>query len=92
MSYEQRNIHELLKIILNNSELIRYEKGLCDVVSHLEEDVIISTTENDKIQDYIRNNRPFLSSILHRPFYWKPGKIAPRKRWLKRHIQKTKNQ
>lgn len=67
--------------------------GLCRLCFMIEK---ITDDERDIIQDYINANRPSMFSSLdafrHRKeiYFWTKGRIYPRYRWLKKHINKTR--
>lgn len=63
--------------------------GLCGLVWQLAINGTINHDEADKLSEYIQNYRPFnLHSMIQSPYYWKPGAIKPRKKWLNSRIKK----
>lgn len=94
-----RRIREVLEIVLKNLEdnKFKFNSGLCSFVGDLNDENIISAQEYFYIRIYIQKNRPniysSLSAFLHRnhSFYWKRGVKKYRIKWLKKHIQKLKN-
>jgi hypothetical protein len=90
---KQRNIKELLEVMLNNQHL--FSSGLCQwVVScHLYDQ--ISEGEWRTLDTYIQKNKPrgainkFLISFRG-GFYWKKGNIKPRIKWIKKHLKNLK--
>lgn len=86
-----RTIKELLQLMLDNVDVIKdREKGLCYVINYLFGNQIINSNEQDILDVYINDNKPWYKT-LH-IFWWKPGDIAPRKRWLEKHIKKQSKQ
>lgn len=82
-------IHELLEIMLDNKDL--FVCGLCGWTYALYFSHLIDSKETSLLLDYIDNNRPFnLRTIFRKNFYWKRGKLDPRIKWLKKHIELTK--
>jgi hypothetical protein len=82
-----RTTKELLEIMLKNEGY--FNCGLCDWVSRLFINNIISLDEKYKLKTYIRENKPFnWRTFLKSAYYWKPGNIKPRIKWIKKHIKK----
>ena len=89
-----RTINELLKITLENFDeyFSSYNNGICLIILVLwaHED-IITFSEYRKIYKYIYENKPFsIFRIGANSYFWRPGRVAPRKRWLKKHVKKTR--
>jgi hypothetical protein len=83
-----RSTKELLQIMLSHINEVR--EGLCGIVWQLGDRGIFNSEEHLRILNYIADNRPInLRRILNTAYYWKPGKIKPRKRWLKRQIKRN---
>ena len=89
-----RTIKELLEIMLKYKSGFSY--GLCGWVGELRCIKIISYKEEVFLKNYIKNNRPNIftsfNTFINRssPFYWHPGNIEPRIKWIKKHIKKQK--
>jgi hypothetical protein len=47
-----------------------------------------------KIFYYLKDNKPLTLRTISHPrknvYWWKPGLVEPRKKWLKKHIKKLK--
>ncbi len=87
-----RNINKLLQLVSDNFDRL-FDTGLCGIASDLNWSRVITSDEEVRLKDFIEINRPDWSSFI-RPtsaYHWKPGRVAPRKRWLKRHIRRTAN-
>lgn len=96
-----RSINELLKVMLSRPDLFvsktngRGAHGLCNWVTELLYDGIITVDESWVLREYIRNNRPSKYSSLAafvysgNDFYWPSGVLKPRVKWLKKHIKLT---
>ena len=85
-----RNTHELLKLLRNHMDMYfsAYHDGMCIVVSKMCYDNLINVFEKNILLDYIERHRPI--NILRNKisaYYWKPGRIRPRMRWLNKHIK-----
>jgi hypothetical protein len=90
---KERNIKELLQLMLDNQDL--FKEGLCSWLGELY--FIknkISYKEYNLLYDYIYKNAPFpykINIFSARAYYWKKGDIKPRIKWLKKHINKIKD-
>lgn len=94
---ETRTVKELLQVMLDNKHY--FKRYLCLLVSdlyyvhhkitHIEVDVLI---------EYINTNRPSkydsYDAFCNRKYryYWTPGNIKPRIKWMKQHINKLSNE
>ena len=91
-----RSIKELFIIVRYNINIIeKYNIGICYTIAYLFKHGIISTDENITLKQYMRNNRPIWPSIYADPnrnddsmYWWTPGEIKPRVRWLNYTIRK----
>ena len=90
---KNKTIKELLQLMLEHQEL--FDEGLCNWKSSLMHKSLISLEEYFMLKNYIRENKPSIFSswnvFKHRifisyGFYWTPGKIKPRVKWIKKHI------
>jgi len=69
--------------------------GLCGFVQDLQNKHIITFEEFDTLDNFIKNNKPtpdsphYHKNITWACYFWPEGKWAPRKRWLKYHVQNT---
>lgn len=95
---EDRNINQLLQLLLSEIKKGNFKKCLCWTVNRLWFKDIITNTEVMLLHDYIDNNRPikwyqlsYSYKYRNDPFYWKLGKKTPRILWLLIHINKTKH-
>ena len=82
-----RSKKELGKIFLKNESLFIY--GLCQWTYYLMLDRKITVEEEDFIKKIIKKNKPlgyYLRSSENRDYYWKCGKIKPRIKWVKKHL------
>jgi len=83
-----RTIKELLQLMLDNQNL--FCKGLCGWSTELGYYGLINSSECSQLIKYIDDNKP---SKLHHYFfgngnyYWNPGEIKPRIKWIKKHIK-----
>lgn len=89
----QRTIKELLELMLENQP--SNKTGLCHWSNILFDKKIIDRYEHNLLYEYIKNNPPFLRALIARIidkrrdyYYWRIGSIAPRIKWLKKHIKK----
>ena len=89
-----RTTKELLIILRDNLEDYLKEgvPGLCLVIDELFYDGIISGQENEILDNYFESNKPAYALFREKQhkddFWWKPGKIKHRRRWLNQHIDK----
>jgi hypothetical protein len=84
-----RTTKELLQLVDHN--LVHLKSGLCYLVCDLHMWKDISDFEMRQLHDFILENRPRTWWRLwnsHSYFYWIPGAIKPRRRWLKKQINK----
>ena len=81
-----RSILELLKILETEFSIKQWKhQGLCAATNRLNLVDIFSYEERNKMNNYIKDNRPFYK---HNTVYgWKPYRKWGRKRWLKKHIK-----
>jgi hypothetical protein len=87
---KERTINELLKLMLDNQNF--FSCGLCGWANTMYHGDKINKTEYMKLRGYIDLNEPFTFHKLRNPdsrFYWKIGELAPRVRWIKKHIKRT---
>lgn len=91
----ERNINELLKLMLKNFQESDFHRGLCYCALGMNIDLIINDEEYYEIRKYIQDNRPTLYSSLqafrnrNNSFYWHKGLKKPRIKWLNKHINLT---
>ncbi len=86
-------IKELLQVMLDNQNL--FHRGLCDWTMRLYHFDKITADEHLFLHRYIKSNKPsifssidcFLEKMRGSLFYWKPGDIKPRIKWIKKHIK-----
>ena len=67
--------------------------GLCPTVDRMYYTLdLITTSQHKQIREYINDNRPFNFYFMptNYNFYWEPGKIKPRIKWLKKQIKSLK--
>ena len=85
-----RKMKVLLQITLDNIGSLR--TGLCCLVQQLRNRDIITTLEMIRLEKYFRQNKPKNANIRLRTklssYWWQPGSIAPRKRWLTQLVAK----
>jgi hypothetical protein len=90
---KERSIKELLQLMLDNQHC--FDEGLCKWASKLYPVGIITLAEFFILLNYIRANKPSMFSSFEgfkwrfRKYYWKPGNIVPRIKWLLYHIKKN---
>jgi hypothetical protein len=91
---KERSIKELLQLMLDNQHC--FDEGLCKWASKLYPVGIITLAEFFILLNYIRANKPSMFSSFERlkwsfsrKYYWKPGNIVPRIKWLQYHIKKN---
>jgi hypothetical protein len=85
-----RTTKELLEVTLENID--KLETGLCKLVYDLADEHKITKDEYLWLRIYINNNPPRnLQNILNMwdDYYWRLGKVEPRIKWLKKHIEKN---
>ncbi len=91
MAYGQRSIKELLELMLDNQQL--FTDGLCCWAITLRWQGKINNVEQLRLHFYIKDNPPLLvylrKIIMNGGYYWKPGDIAPRIKWINKHIKKN---
>lgn len=83
-----RSIHKLLELLLYYLGTKYFTSGLCLLIYVLKYYDIITCEERNILLIYIINNNPNNKDMD--TYYWPPGKIIPRKKWLKEHIELTK--
>ena len=90
-----RDIKTLLQLMLDNKFL--FTNGLCYWAWEMKFVGLITVAEVSILSWYIRNNRVSKYSSLgtfyrsNRAYWWKPGNITPRIKWIKEHIKKNSN-
>jgi hypothetical protein len=90
-----RSVLEIFELMHNNIDVYhklksRNKWGLCHLLSDLWARGIIKQGEKESAMDYIYDHKPFLLKF-HNPYFWKPGKLKPRKRYIKRQIKKLRD-
>ncbi len=84
----KRSIVQLLQVMIANQNL--FLNGMCNWINTLQKDNIISRDERNMLFKYIQNNKPFFYRLTRNEYYyWKPKKIKPRLRWIRKHIHKN---
>ena len=88
---KERSIKELLEILYINTDIILKDTkyGLCYIIHELFVKDKITIKEDIELFKYIYNNQPRFKYIFKSGYFWKPGKIKPRKKWIKKHIKKN---
>ena len=88
---KERSINELLKLMLDHQECFNSRhSGLCYWSRVMGWEGLMSKEELNKIHSYIENNRPKnIRYIMGFVFYWTPGRLSPRIKWLQKHIKLT---
>lgn len=86
-------LSEGLEKLLNVVEGGDIIKGLCLINCELVYNGILNWEENIEVYKYLFDNRPFTwySFWYLSTYWWEPGKVEPRKKWLKKHIKKLKS-
>lgn len=90
-----RDISKLLQIVYSEFKYGKH-RTLCSCVGSLHRKLLINYGEREILLNYIEANRPSMfsswSALMYCDsiFYWKPGYIKPRLKWLKKHIKKNK--
>ena len=78
---------EILELMLENQHLFR--RGLCAWSSEMYYKDIIDNDERYSVRRYIKDNPPRnLYHMINGAFYWRPDRISPRIKWIKKHIKK----
>jgi hypothetical protein len=91
---KNKNIKELLQIVLKNGNIYFTGWGLCIFIHQLYYQQKISDGEYKVLYKFIKKNRPKPDSPHYSKinrgsaFYWTMGQWAPRKRWI---IDQIKN-
>ena len=83
---QDRSIKELLELMLEHQKL--FGTGLCLWCDCLFFSNKISFSEMDKLNKYIKDNKPWTSIFRFSAYYWSYGKIEPRIKWINKHIKK----
>jgi hypothetical protein len=91
----KRNITLLLIILRDNLTENIEDKGLCWAISGLYIKHTITKEEGDMLKKHISDNRPiffnfdsFFQFITGSGYYFEPGNIKSRIKWLDYHINK----
>jgi hypothetical protein len=85
-----RSIKELLKILLEQIKNRDNVKSLCFLYEDLYQEGILNFDESMLLDYYMENNTPTTwYIIIGNEFWWKPFKMKPRIKWLKKHIKKN---
>ena len=88
-----KSIKEILELGLDNIEtIINYNHGLCGLFMCLKFSDFINDKEYLKIIKYLKKNKPYFTYnniFKNSSYWWKPGKVKPRKKWLIKHIKKN---
>ena len=93
---KNRKIKELLKVMLQNKELLK-NISLCTFAHTLRISNKISYKEYSKLLKFIQDNRPNKYSSLdaflyrNRMHYWKLSNKEVRINWIKKHLKTFKN-
>jgi hypothetical protein len=89
----ERTLKELLELMLANQPL--FNTGLCFWCESLYMRNIINRHEHNILFQYIKSNPPFFRGLIARLiapskqyYYWRSDSLAPRIKWLKKHIKK----
>jgi hypothetical protein len=80
---------ELLQIMYDNSDCIT--SGLCFLVDRIYTKGLISNEEFFALDSFLQRNKPITFWRIFHPkskFWWKKGRIEPRRKWLKKQIKK----
>lgn len=85
-----RKLSYLLTVVRDLLPANIREWGLCHVVTQLYLDNIINYYELLEIRHYFDENKP--NEQHSRVYWWKPGEIEPRIKWLNEHIEKLKSE
>lgn len=91
-----RELKELIPIVISNLKYIKnaYVRGICYIIRNLTLKVdnygkvtnsVITITECNILHEFIYANRP--ANYEHYPFFFKPGLITPRRRFLKQLLK-----
>jgi len=87
-----RSNKELLELMLKNQHHFTKVSGLCHWVNLVCAHKVITEDEADSLMSLIHWNRPrkkwsSISAYSNAGFYWEPGKIKPRIKWIKKQIK-----
>jgi hypothetical protein len=85
MKRKPRTIKVLLELVLDNSCFIN--EGLCDLIRRLQARGVISIKEHWILRQYFIDNE-YPDGTAFRPYWWKPGEVVPRRKWLKLQISR----
>jgi len=89
-NFTQEELYEILRNLkqiknkLDNSKKIH--GGLCHESYLLYESIAVFNYY--KLKEFLDLNKPFKVKLFNLRFWWKKGKVKPRKRWLKKYIKK----
>lgn len=85
-------LSELLQHLLSIVHLIDSHKcGICELKWHT---LYLYDEDLKNLNRYIKSNIPFSRrcyALWNSGYWWKPGKVKPRKKWLEKHIKKLKS-
>jgi hypothetical protein len=89
----ERTLKELLELMLANKP--HFNTGLCFWCECLYTKNLINRHEHNILYHYIKSNPPYFRSLIAKIidptadyYYWRADNIAPRIKWLKKHIKK----
>lgn len=80
-------LSELLQEMHDKINLLAEDGGLCRLKYYI---FGVNTKKEEIVHNYLESNIPFTWYSLFQmsPYWWKPGLIKPRKKWLEKHIKK----
>lgn len=84
-------IYSKIKDLNSLSELNKFSlsgNGLCDIIDTMYLKGYITLTADIIIRQYIYNHKP--KNTYNNEYFWRPGVVKPRKKYLKKHILKLK--
>ena len=90
----ERPIKELLIILRDNIKQIKPNEGICYVIYSMMCDGVITRREQLILNRYLRDHKPanafrrekMLTLSVDSNYWWTPGSVAPRLRWLNKQI------
>jgi hypothetical protein len=90
MADGHKSIKELLELMLANQPL--FASGLCGWAWKLYRAGLITRIDAGILESYIDNNPPLFVRVrylLYSGYYWECYRIAPRIKWINKHIKKN---
>jgi hypothetical protein len=90
---QPRDLKTILEIILKNTEEYYNGFGMSSGLCYMAAFTQIITKEIDKdeyhqFKEYLYAHKPLAARLRNDNYFWSRHKVAPRIKWLKKHIRK----